>query len=254
VSVAAAIRLSGVSKAFTLRHHRANTLKVRLVGLLNRVPRPRAETFWALRDVCLDVPVGECLGLIGANGSGKSTLLRVMAGILAPTTGSVAVLGRVVPIIELGVGFQPDLTGRENVYLNTSLYGLTRRDTDQLFEVIAAFSELGRFIDAPVKTYSTGMHARLGFSIAVHLEPDVLLVDEVLAVGDEHFQEKCRRRMQEIRQRGKTIVLVSHAMEAIVELTDRAALLVRGRLEAVGPPAEVVEGYRRLVPRQGPPP
>jgi ABC-2 type transport system ATP-binding protein len=249
--VSIAVELTGVSKAFTLRRNRAGTLKVRLVGLLSPAHRERTETFWALRDVDLALEQGECLGLIGANGSGKSTLLRIIAGIFSPTGGSVMVRGRVVRIIELGVGFQPDLSGRENIYLNTSLYGLSRRDTDRLLDPIVAFSELDAFIDVPVKNYSTGMYARLGFSIAVHLEPDILLVDEVLAVGDEHFRAKCLRRMQEIRRRGKTIVLVSHSMEAIAEMTDRAALLVRGQLEAEGDPAKVLACYRDLVARQG---
>jgi ABC-2 type transport system ATP-binding protein len=169
-----------------------------------------------------------------------------MAGIFRPTAGEVVVQGRVAPMIELGVGFHPDLTGQENVHLNTSLYGLSRRETDGIYEEIVGFSELAEFIDVPVKNYSTGMHARLGFSVAVHLEPDILLIDEVLAVGDEQFQQKCLRRMEELRRRGTTIILVSHNMPVIERMCDRVCLLVRGRLEADGNPEKVVTRYREV--------
>jgi ABC-type polysaccharide/polyol phosphate transport system ATPase subunit len=175
-----------------------------------------------------------------------------MASIYRPTTGEVIVRGRVAPMIELGVGFQPDLTGQENVYLNTSLYGLSRRETDAIYQQIVGFSELGEFIDVPVKNYSTGMYARLGFSVAVYLEPDILLIDEVLAVGDEHFQQKCLRRMGELRHRGTTIILVSHDMQTIERMCDRVCLLVRGRLEAEGDPGKVAARYREVLSAETP--
>jgi ABC-type polysaccharide/polyol phosphate transport system ATPase subunit len=242
-----AVELKGVSKAFVLRHNPAHHLKVRLLGVFHPRHREQLEKFWALREVDLTVRKGECLGLIGPNGSGKSTLLRIMASIFRPTAGGVVVRGRVAPMIELGVGFHPDLTGQENVYLNTSLYGLSRRETDRIYQAIVGFSELAEFIDVPVKNYSTGMYARLGFSVAVHLEPDILLIDEVLAVGDEHFQQKCLQRMGELRQRGTTTILVSHSMPTIERMCDRVCLLVRGRLEAEGDPGKVVARYREVV-------
>ncbi len=239
-----AVELRGVSKAFVIKRNPALNLKVKLVGLWNPRYRERRETFWALRDVDLTVAAGEFLGLIGPNGSGKSTLLRIMAGIFPPSEGRVIVRGRTAPMIELGVGFHPELTGRENIYLNASLYALSKRETDRLYRQIVEFSELDEFIDVPVKNYSTGMYMRLGFSVAVHLEPDILLIDEVLAVGDERFQRKCLQRMDGIRRRGKTIVLVSHDMSMIQELCDRVCLLMRGRLEAEGEPAKVVQRYK----------
>ena len=175
-----------------------------------------------------------------------------MASIYRPTEGEVVVRGRVAPMIELGVGFQPDLTGQENVYLNTSLYGLSRRETDAIYQQIVAFSELGEFIDVPAKNYSTGMYARLGFSVAVHLEPDILLIDEVLAVGDEQFQQKCLHRMGELRRRGTTIILVSHDMQTIERMCDRVCLLVRGRLEAEGEPGKVAARYREVLSAEAP--
>lgn len=255
-----AIELTGVSKAFVHRRNPGRNLKVRFLGLIHPSQREQRERFWALRDVDLVVRRGECLGLIGSNGSGKSTLLRIIAGIFTPTAGRVSVDGRVTPMIELGVGFHPDLSGRENVHLNTSLYGLSRRETDDIYDAIVAFSELGDFMDLPVKNYSSGMHLRLGFAVAAHLEPDVLLIDEVLSVGDERFQQKCLARMEEIRRRGATIVLVSHDMPIVERMCDRACLLARGELDLDGEPGKVIARYRELLdsppsvtPRIGPP-
>jgi ABC-type polysaccharide/polyol phosphate transport system ATPase subunit len=245
--MAEAIELRGVSKAFLLRHNPAYNIKVRLLGLFHPRHREQLEKFWALHEIDLTVRKGECVGLIGPNGSGKSTLLRIMASIYRPTAGEVVVRGRVAPMIELGVGFHPDLTGQENVYLNTSLYGLSRRETDAIYRQIVGFSELGEFIDVPVKNYSTGMYARLGFSVAVYLEPDILLIDEVLSVGDAHFHRKCLQRMGELRHRGTTIILVSHGMQTIEQMCDRVCLLVRGRLEAEGDPGKVVRRYREVL-------
>jgi ABC-type polysaccharide/polyol phosphate transport system ATPase subunit len=247
-----ALELSGVSKAFVRRHNAGRHLKVRILGLIHPGQRERRELFWALRDVDFTVRRGECLGLIGSNGSGKSTLLRIIAGIFAPTAGRVAVRGRVTPLIELGVGFHPELSGRENVYLNTSLYGLSRRETNDIYDSIVSFSELAEFMDLPVKNYSSGMYVRLGFSVAAHLEPDVLIVDEVLAVGDERFRQKCLDRMGEVRRRETTVVLVSHDMRMIERLCDRACLLVRGELDIEGEPGKVIARYRDVLAQEAP--
>ena len=238
------VELRGVSKAFVHRRNPGRNLKVRVLSLIHTRQREQRELFWALRDVDLTVRRGECLGLIGANGSGKSTLLRIIAGIYVPTAGYVTVHGTVIPMIELGVGFHPELSGRENIYLNTSLYGLSRRETDRIYDAIVEFSELAQFMDLAVKNYSTGMYARLGFAVAANLQPDILLVDEVLAVGDERFAQKCLTRMNEIRRRGATVVLVSHNLESVQRMCDRACLLVRGRLELEGEPSKVVAAYR----------
>lgn len=246
-TMTSAVEIRGVSKAFVLRRNAARNLKMRLLGAFHARHREQLTKFWALREVDLAVGKGEWLGLIGPNGSGKSTLLRIIAGILRPTAGEVVVRGRVAPMIELGVGFHPDLTGRENLYLGTSLYGLSGNATDQLCEAIVEFSELEEFIDEPVKNYSTGMYTRLGFSIAVHLTPDVLLVDEVLSVGDERFQKKCFERMEQIRRRGTTLILVSHDMGTIERMCDRACLLLHGRMVAEGRPADVVKRYREAL-------
>lgn len=241
-----AIDMREVSKAFVLRHNRADSLKLRVFGVLNRRFREQHRLFWTLKDINLTVFEGDTLGLIGPNGSGKSTLLRLIAGILVPSRGEIRLKGSVASLIELGVGFHPDLTGRENVYLNTSLYGLSRRETDQLFEPIWDFSELRDFIDVPMKSYSTGMYCRLAFSVAIHLNGDILLLDEVLAVGDERFQLKCLERMQALGTTGKTIVFVSHNMDAVTMLCNRACLLWGGQVMAEGNAGEVIARYREL--------
>jgi ABC-type polysaccharide/polyol phosphate transport system ATPase subunit len=243
----AAVELRSVSKAFVIRRNAVRDLKVRALALVSPRHRERREVFWALRGIDLTVRQGECLGLIGPNGSGKSTLLRIMAGIYPPTEGEVTVRGRLAPMIELGVGFHPELTGRENIYLNTSLFALSERETDEIYPRIVEFAELDAFIDVPTKNYSTGMYMRLGFSVAVHLDPEILLIDEILAVGDERFQQKCLDRMQAFRAGGKTIVLVSHDLDTIEQMCDRACLLVRGRIESEGEPGTVVGRYRELV-------
>jgi ABC-type polysaccharide/polyol phosphate transport system ATPase subunit len=243
----AALELRKVSKAFQITHNPAHNLKIKLIGYVNPRYRERKEQFWALHDIDLKIGKGECFGVIGPNGSGKSTLLRIMARIFSPTSGEVRLSGRVAPMIELGVGFHPDLTGYENIYLNTSLFALSRKETDAIYREIVEFSDLEQFIDVPVKNYSTGMYARLGFSIAVHLVPEILLIDEVLSVGDETFQQKCLRRMAELRARGTTIVLVSHNTDSIEQQCDRACLLVHGRLAAEGKPDRVVGEYRSIL-------
>ncbi|HET9249387.1 MAG TPA: ABC transporter ATP-binding protein [Actinomycetota bacterium] len=237
-----AIEVADVSKRFRVYRDKPTSLKQRLLS-----SRSRAEDFWALRDVALDVGEGSTFGLIGHNGSGKTTLLKCVAGILRPTSGTIRQRGRLAALLELGAGFHPDLTGRENVYLNASFLGLSRRQTDAAFDDIVAFAELEDFIDNEVKFYSSGMLVRLGFAVAVHVDPDVLLIDEVLAVGDEAFQAKCLDRVRSFQRDGRTIVLVTHALDTVIEICDRAAMLHHGELHAIGMPADVVREMRYVL-------
>jgi ABC-2 type transport system ATP-binding protein len=239
----ATISASGVGKRFQLHHRRATSLKERL--LLHR--RASSEEFWALRDVDLEIGDGLTVGLIGPNGSGKSTLLKVLSGILAPTTGTVAVRGRVASLLELGAGFNGELTGRENIYLNAAILGLSRKETARQFDDIVAFSELEPFIDNQVKHYSSGQYVRLGFAVAVHVDPDILLVDEVLAVGDESFQRKCLTKIAEFQDRGCTILFVTHALDLVPRICGRAVVLDHGRVLHDGDPVEATERLRTLL-------
>jgi ABC-2 type transport system ATP-binding protein len=240
--VTAAIEVEGVSKRFRLFREKPTSVKQRLLS-----GRMRAEDFWALRDVSIDVPDGGTLGLIGHNGSGKTTLLKCIAGILRPTAGVIRSRGRVAALLELGAGFHPELTGRENVYLNASFLGLSRRDTDRVFDDIVAFAELGEFMDNQTKFYSSGMLVRLGFAVAVHVEPDILLIDEVLAVGDEAFQARCLERVGRFQAEGRTIVLVTHALDTVREVCDRAVMLHHGHVHARGAPDDVVREMRYVL-------
>jgi ABC-2 type transport system ATP-binding protein len=239
--VANAIEISGVSKRFRLDHERHSTLKERVIH-----PRRRrsGEDFWALRDIDLEVEQGETVGLIGHNGSGKSTLLKCIGGILQPSTGLIRTRGRLASLLELGAGFHPDLTGRENVYLNASILGLSSKDIDRRFDEIVAFAELEQFIDQQVKHYSSGMYVRLGFSVATNVDPDVLLVDEVLAVGDEAFQRKCLDRVRQFQHDGRTIVFVTHGVDLVRQICDRAVVLDHGRMIEVGDPSVAVRTFR----------
>jgi ABC-2 type transport system ATP-binding protein/lipopolysaccharide transport system ATP-binding protein len=205
----------------------------------------RHRDFWALKDVNLSVERGETLGLIGHNGAGKSTMLKLIARVLRPTQGRVRVRGNVAPLLEFGAGFHPELTGRENVYLNGALLGYSRKEMDEKFERIVDFAELWDFIDAPMRTYSSGMWARLGFAVATDIKPDILIIDEVLSVGDESFQRKSYDRMQEFRDQGATILLVSHSMDLIQQMCQRAAWLDHGQLKAIGKPEDVIYAYRQ---------
>jgi len=238
------IRGHGIGQRFTIRLEQTRSLK----ELLLRRELPRTRELWALRDVDIDVAPGEAFGIVGPNGSGKSTLLKLLAGIFAPTTGELTVGGRVGSLIEIGAGFHPDFTGRENVYLNAAIYGLTRKYVDRHIDEIIGFAELESFADVPVRTYSSGMYMRLGFSVAMHVQPDVLLLDEVLAVGDEAFQQKCFGRIADFKRGGGTIVFVSHDPSAVERVCDRALLLERGRCVESGLAGDVVRAYhRRLV-------
>jgi lipopolysaccharide transport system ATP-binding protein len=237
------IRLENVSRRFRVYPNEARTLKELVV---NR-RRARATDVWALRDVSLAVERGEAVGLIGRNGSGKTTLLKLVSGIIKPTSGSVHVGGRVGSLLELGAGFHPDFTGRENVYLNGSILGLKRQTVREHMDEIVAFAGLEQFVDLPVRTYSTGMVMRLGFAVAAHLQADVLLLDEVFAVGDEEFQRKCYGKIFEFKQGGGTIVFVSHDASAVERLCERAVLLRGGRLEFDGPTHDAIMRYHRML-------
>lgn len=232
------VRVQDVSKRFIL--HKDKSLKERLMF----VGRSRAEDFWALRNVTLDIKTGTTVGLVGHNGSGKSTLLKVVGGIIQPTSGSVVRRGRMAALLELGAGFHPDLSGRENVYLNAAILGLNRQETDRHFDEIVEFSGIEEFIDTQVKFYSSGMYVRLAFSVAVHVDPDLLLVDEVLAVGDEPFQRKCMDKIAEFQAEGRTIVLVSHSSDQVGRLCDRVVVLHAGEMIHDGDPAEGIRVLR----------
>ncbi|MEW6154637.1 MAG: ABC transporter ATP-binding protein [Actinomycetota bacterium] len=232
------VRVVDVSKRFNLHHDKS--LKERLVN----VRKGSDEDFWALRGVGFDLAESNTLGLIGANGSGKSTLLKLIAGILTPTTGYVERRGRMAALLELGAGFHPDLTGRENVYMNASILGLTRRQTDKYFDDIVDFSGIEKFIDNQVKFYSSGMYVRLAFAVAVHVDPQLLLIDEVLAVGDEPFQRKCMKRIREFQRDGRTIVLVTHGIDTVRQLCDRVIMLDKGEIVVDGKPQEATRAFR----------
>ena len=237
-----AIEVIGVSKRFRIYREKPTSLKQRLLS-----GRTRAEDFWALRDVSFEVPAGGTLGLIGHNGSGKSTMLKVIAGILRPTHGMVRERGRIAGLLELGAGFHPELTGRENVYLNASFLGLSRAETDRVYDDIVQFAELEDFMDTAVKFYSSGMLVRLGFACAVHVDPEVILVDEVLAVGDEAFQARCLDKVRQFQREGRTMVLVSHALDMVRHLCDRAVMLDHGLMHAMGSPDDVVREMRMTI-------
>jgi ABC-2 type transport system ATP-binding protein len=241
--VSGSIAVEGVSKKFRLFHERPRTLK----EVVTRRRKRTFDEFWALRDVSFAVAPGETVGLIGPNGSGKSTLLKCLARILRPDEGRIRVQGRLSALLEVGAGFHPELTGRENVFLNGAILGLGQAEIRNRFDEIVEFAGLERFIDTPVKSYSSGMYVRLGFAIAVNVHPDVLLVDEVLAVGDEQFQRKCLARFEEMRRTGRTVVLVTHALETVRELCDRAVFLREGGVADVGPATSVVDTYLRDV-------
>ena len=242
---AAAIVVSGLGKRYRLQHQGQTTLKTAALRLFSRRSKPDEE-FWALRAVSFEVRQGETLGIIGRNGAGKSTLLGLIAGTITPTEGAVRTNGRISSLLELGAGFHPDLTGRENIFLNGSILGLRRRDIAQRLDSIVAFSELERFIDHPVKHYSSGMFVRLAFSVAMEVDPDILILDEVLSVGDERFREKCRVRIGEFRRRGKTFLIVSHDMDTIQTVCDRVLVLDRGQTVLEDVPTRAVSEYHAI--------
>jgi ABC-type polysaccharide/polyol phosphate transport system ATPase subunit len=240
-----AIEVERLSKRYRLGEHApGRSLREAIAGSIRGLGRRgRREELWSLRDVSFQVPEGQALGVVGRNGAGKSTLLKILARITQPTAGCSRTRGRVATLLEVGTGFHPELTGRENVYLNGAILGMGRRETARRFDEIVAFAGVERFVDTPVKRYSSGMYLRLAFSVAAHLEPDILLVDEVLAVGDAEFQAKCLGRMATVEREGRTVVFVSHNLEAITRLCARAVWLDQGAAKAIGPAGEVVDTY-----------
>lgn len=240
-----AIRLEGITVRYRVPHERINTIKEFAIRALQR--RVTYDEFYALREVSLEVQTGEVFGVIGRNGAGKSTLLRVISQVMRPMSGRVWRKGRVAPLLELGAGFHPELTGRENIFLNGALLGYSRAEMISRYQQIVEFAELEKFIDSPLRNYSSGMSARLGFAVATAIEPNILIVDEVLSVGDERFQQKCAKRIEEFRKNGVTILFVSHNANLIKELCDRAVWLDQGRVRMIGSAAEVIRGYQTMV-------
>jgi ABC-type polysaccharide/polyol phosphate transport system ATPase subunit len=243
-----AIEVEHLSKRYRLGEDRpGGTFRDAMVRSLRQLGRrqgpPSRDEIWSLRDVSLELPEGEALGIIGRNGAGKSTLLKVLSRITEPTSGVARTRGRVAALLEVGTGFHPELTGRENVYLNAAILGMGRRTVDRRFDEIIGFAGMERFVDTPIKRYSSGMYLRLAFSVAAHLEPDILVVDEVLAVGDAEFQARCMGRMASVEREGRTVVFVSHNLDAITRLCPRSIWLEQGTIKAMGPTAEVVDEY-----------
>jgi len=242
-----AVDIQGVSKRFRLYEEKYTSLKERVIHA-GRIP---FRELWALRDVSFKVTDGETVGILGQNGSGKSTLLKCVCGVLQPTVGQVEVRGKLAGLLELGSGFQQELSGRDNIYLNGSMLGMSRRDVDRVFDDIVEFSELGSFIDNQVKFYSSGMYVRLGFAVAVSVEPDILVVDEVLAVGDERFQRKCLARIKRFQKEGRTIFFVTHAPDLVRQICDRAVLLDQGQVVIEAEAAEAIEAYHQQLVAMG---
>jgi ABC-type polysaccharide/polyol phosphate transport system ATPase subunit len=236
------IQLENVSVSYRLPSERIGTFKEYAIRKLQR--KIKLTKFWALTDVSLQVNKGEVFGLIGNNGAGKSTTLKVISKVLKPTKGRVVVYGKIAPLLELGAGFHPELSGRENVFLNGALLGYSRLEMESVFDEIVEFSELEQFIDAPVRTYSSGMFARLGFAVATAHIPEILILDEILSVGDEAFQRKCNLRMKSFQQAGATVLMVSHAMNMLEGMCDRIAWIDHGKIQQIGQPQEVIAAYR----------
>jgi ABC-type polysaccharide/polyol phosphate transport system ATPase subunit len=238
-----AVRFDRVSKQFTLHHERPRSFQELFLSAIKLQHRTSKEKYWVLNDISFEIEHGEMVGIVGPNGAGKSTILKLMSRIIEPTSGQMEVNGRLGALLELGAGFHPDLTGRENVYLNGAFLGCAKSDMDRVFDDILDFSEMERFIDIPVKHYSSGMYMRLGFSIAIHLQPELLLVDEILAVGDRAFQLRCLDRVQELKRQGVTIILVSHDLAQVRDMCDRAIWVEEGQVQAEGPVEPVLSEY-----------
>ena len=241
-----AIVVDNVSKKYRIPHEKKNTLFQNIVGVVKR--QFSYEEFWALKEVSFEVKKGEALGIIGKNGSGKSTLLKILARILYPDSGSVSINGRVACFLQLGVGFQPELTARENVYIYSSILGISRKEVDKLYDEIFEFAELRKFENMKLKNFSSGMSMRLAFATAFHAVPNTLLIDEVFAVGDEAFRRKCSDKMIQFKAEGKTIVFVSHSLDSVKQLCQRSMLLHEGRIAAEGDTESVIDAYRAMLP------
>lgn len=237
-----AVRIKNMNKDFIIYGDKANTLKERII----RFNKNNKEIRKVLKNINIDIKKGETVALIGVNGSGKSTLLKLITRIIYPTSGTIKVNGKVSSLLELGAGFHPDFSGRENIYFNASIFGLTKKEIDERLNSIIEFSELGEFIDTPIRTYSSGMYMRLAFSVAINVDADIILIDEILAVGDQHFQEKCMDKMLELKKNGKTIVFVSHSAGAVKFLCDRAIWLKDGEIEMDGKTGEVLKEYEKV--------
>ena len=233
------IKVSHVSKHFNVYYDKANTLKERMIFF----NRNKKEVRNVLQDINLEIKKGETVALIGVNGSGKSTLLKLLTKIIYPNSGTIEIKGKLTSLLELGAGFHPDFSGRENIYFNASIFGLNKAQIDKRIDDIIAFSELGDYIDNPIRTYSSGMYMRLAFAVAINVDADILLIDEVLAVGDQHFQEKCLNKMKELKSEGKTMVFVSHSMDAVKFLCDRSVWLYNGKIRKDGKTDKVIEEY-----------
>lgn len=240
-----AIKATHVSKNFKLYYDRANTLKEKIL-FFSKKNKSKDEILHVLKDINLEIRKGESVALIGTNGSGKSTLLKLMTKIIYPNKGKITTNGKLTSLLELGAGFHDDFTGRENIYFNASIFGLTKEEIDKKLDQIIEFSELEEFIDNPVRTYSSGMYMRLAFSVAINVEADILLIDEILAVGDQHFQDKCFNKLIELKEAGKTIVIVTHSMEQVKRFCDRAIWLYEGEVHRDGKVSEVLEEYLKV--------
>ncbi len=238
-----AIEVRNMSKQFKVDYDKANTLKDKMLFW----KKSHVEVHQVLKNINMNVRKGETVALIGTNGSGKSTLLKLMTKIIFPNKGTIETNGKLTSLLELGAGFHPDFTGRENIYFNASIFGLTRKEIDARIQDIIDFSELGEFIDHPVRTYSSGMYMRLAFSVAINVDAEILLIDEILAVGDQHFQEKCYRKLKELKDSDKTIVIVTHSLDVVKELCDRAVWIYKGELRLDGDPIYVIDEYLKQV-------
>ena len=240
-----AIKVTHVSKDFKLYYDKANTLKEKIL-FFSKKNRSKNNVLHVLKDINIEIKKGESVALIGTNGSGKSTLLKLMNRIIYPTKGKITKDGKLTSLLELGAGFHDDFTGRENIYFNASIFGLTKKEIDKKLDQIIEFSELEEFIDNPVRTYSSGMYMRLAFSVAINVEADILLIDEILAVGDQHFQDKCFNKLIELKNAGKTIVIVTHSMDQVRRFCDRAIWLYEGEVHRDGQVKEVLEEYLKV--------
>lgn len=245
-----AINVESLSKCYQIYGQPRDRLKQfllpRLQGLFRRPPKEYYREFWALQNVSFEIKKGETIGIVGRNGSGKSTLLQMICGTLNPTSGSVTTHGRISALLELGSGFNPEFTGRENIYMNAAILGLSKEDVDRSYDQIVEFADIGNFIEQPVKTYSSGMVVRLAFSVAIHVKPDILIVDEALAVGDFQFQSKCYERIRSIRDNGATVLFVSHDLSAVSQFCDRGILLSEGRMLSIGPTSSIINKFKDL--------
>jgi ABC-type polysaccharide/polyol phosphate transport system ATPase subunit len=237
-----AIEVRNMSKQFKIEYDRGNTLKEKLIRRRNKT-----EYHQVLKNINLDIKKGETVALIGTNGSGKSTLLKLMTKIIFPNEGTIETDGKLTSLLELGAGFHPDFTGRENIYFNASIFGLSRKEIEKRLPDIIAFAELGEFIDNPVRTYSSGMYMRLAFSVAINVDADILLIDEILAVGDQHFQEKCYSKLRQLRDSGKTIVIVTHSLDVVKDMCHRAIWIYKGQVQLDGDPAYVIDEYLKQI-------